>query len=190
MFHTVQNPNPVSSQTSRVKGIFMKHTPTSSRLTVPSWVNPQGWPPGSARRPPGIHCAGHDSPFGHHPQKGKRVPQTPATCPDTPAHCPCHFPSLFMPFPSPPNVPTLPHAYPTPHFSKPRPDPFPPPWRARGSSRHHRSLLGMDPSFFLLVCNSVCMCVCSLSVHVILPTPIDTAGSLRTRLFCYTDSFF
>lgn len=108
----------------------MKHTPTSSRLTVPSWVNPQGWPPGSARRPPGIHCAGHDSPFGHHPRKGKRVPRTPATCPDTPAHCPCHFPSLFMPFPSPPNVPTLPHAYPTPHFSKPRPDPFPPPWIA------------------------------------------------------------
>ena len=57
------------------------------------------------------------------------------------------------------SFPTLPHAYPTPHFSKPRPNPFPPPWITHGSSQHHRSLLGMYPSFFFLVCNSACMCV-------------------------------
>ena len=93
------------------------------------------------------------------------------------------LPILFISFPTKCSHP--PRTYPTPHFSKHKPNPFPPPWIPRGSSQHRRCLLGKYSASLFLVCNSACMHARSLiwGVHVILSTPIDISGSLKEGPF-------
>ena len=195
LFHTAQNPDPISLQTWWT-GIFMKHTPARGKAHRPVLGESAGLATGPCKKTPGgTHCVGRASPFGPHPWKEKRDflggPVVKTLC----FHCrargfhlwlgkiphaawhgqkkkergfPIHLPPtqtplftvpvtshLFISFPTKCSHP--PRTYPTPHFSKHKPNPFPPPWIPSGSSQHCRSLLGKySPSFFL-VCNGACM---------------------------------
>ena len=72
LFHTAQNPDPISLQTWWT-GIFMKHTPARGKAHRPVLGESAGLATGPCKKTPGgTHCVGRASPFGPHPWKEKR----------------------------------------------------------------------------------------------------------------------